>query len=448
MRDPYPYPTLPDEIREVSARHPITVERLQKINAMADTPTTRRGSLRTTHPVTSSNRDDANMPEQVPDQPDTTALSRPRAHSNAQPVVIATVSFNVAMQQEITPFVSHIMSKLNLELDAFIQINITSDGMTVQIPNKHATALKEGLEALCNIYTAWSYYPHAGGSLDSVTIGLEDYRFTTTKAVKQVSGRLLARQIGKLIANFVDPDDFRFETLVHEQKRIDECRLAMAKGYQAWQTRLDPSKVLNNDQLYAELTAGTVTPITYTMQPPVGGLSKPSTAAGLMSSTALAEQAEDEMHDSMDIVVSGKTLKTNNAKSADLARRLNIVRAAEAKEAAAALKSAKKSNGKKKTVTFSSSDHEDMEGVAASKPTSKVTKSAFRKRPASDIEEDGSDNGDSAKKAPASRKKAKKAEDRVEKASSESNDRSSDSPSDLITVAPENAHRGGSGPKW
>jgi hypothetical protein len=427
---------------------------------MAGEPATRRKSLHSARSTPSHN--DAESSEQVPDQPNTMAPLQPDIRSSAEPVAIAIIRFDAVMQQQTTAFVLHIMLQLNCKLDEFIQNNITSGGMTIQITNIHTTSLTQGCQALCNIFTGWSRYPHAGGSLAGATISPVDYRFTATNAVKSGPGDLLPRQIANQMANFVDPSDIDGETIVHEQKRIDECRLAIAKTYQTWQTRLDPTKVLENDELHAKLTAGTGTSITYTMQPPVGSLSKPSTAAELLSSAVLAEQAEDEMHDRIDIIVSGKTLETKAAKSADLARRLTITRTEEAKEAAAALaadtKFTKKSKGKgskkQKTVLLSSSDQDDAEDVATPKSTSKATKSKGRKRPASVIEADGDDN-DASEKAPVSRKRAKRAKTKGvshdgsgEKTFIDSNDRSSDSPRGTITVAPENARRGGLSQPW
>ena len=461
----FPRLSLADDLGEVSPQHPITLARLKIINASDNDQTTRRRSLRSVQPTTIN--PDIDMTDVTQEQPETMAPPQPQTRSSAEAGLSTSSRLINAMQAVETPFVSHIMSELSRELDETIRSSLASGNAGVQVADINSACVMQGSHAIRRIFSSWSAYPHASGSLDGAIIDPTDYRFSATNSVRGIFEGPLPGRIAKSIANFIDPVDIDGETLVHEQKRIDECRLAMMKTYQLWQTRLDPPRLLHGDQLYAELTSEDVNPMTYTMQPPVGGLSKPSTAADMMSSTALAEQAEDEMDDGYDVYVSGgKVLGTKAAKTADLARRLNATRAKEAKEAKEAAntlaatakpskKSAAKGANKKKTVLNSSSDHGDVDDLPAPEPVRKSTKGTTRKCSASAMEGDGGENSGSAK-APAPRQKAKKAASKEsskdassENVSSGSKDRSSGHSSDsFIIVAPDTTRPGGSAPKW
>jgi hypothetical protein len=225
-------------------------------------------------------------------------------------------------------------------------------------------------------------------------------------------------------------------------------------------------------------------------------MTKPSTPAEMMSSAALAEQAEYEMHDSVHVFVSGgKVLKNQAEKRSDLAQHLDGVRKAEAEEAKEAKKAKKaqeaadalaasktKDRGMENTTIASSCVHEDIDEQPTPKPGRKTTKITARKRPvddmgvdedavetskaeetkakettvhkrpATDIEEDVNE-ADTPKKALAPCKKAKKSatkdasnDGNSEKPSGDSNDEDADAPD--TSRAPENAKRGGAAPKW
>lgn len=370
-----------------------------------------------------------------------------------------------------SPSVSHIMQTLNETVANIIRSNVEKGASTAGIVEIHYSCVKEASQAIRRIFSAWYKYPQAGGALEGAEISSMDYRYSATNAVEGTP-ESLSFKIANLIANTIDPKDIEFQTVVHEQKRINDCRAAMVQTYKIWKTRLDPTRSLSDDALLAELTSESTSPITYTMQPPLGDaptMTKPVTPAEMMSSAALAEQAEHEMHDSVHVFVGGgKVLKNQAEKRSDLAQQLDIARKAEAKEAKETKKAKKaqeaadarnasksKARNKKSTVLVgSSSGHEDVDEQPAPKPGRKPARAAKTlKRPAEDENEESND-GNTAMMTPTPRKRTKKAATKdtsndanSEKATSEPHGRGSeDSPE--RTRAPENAKKGGAAPKW
>jgi hypothetical protein len=434
------------------------------------------------------------MADATQDQPET--MASPQTPIDLESFLSVEDRQFIAQMGTASPFVSNTMKALNEILAAIVRSKTAEGASTAEISEIYSFNIKEASHAIRNIFSAWSKYPRAGGSMDGAAIERIDYRYTTTNAIEGGPDSLPFK-IAIFMANKIDPQDMEFQTVVHEQRRIDDCREAMSQTYKIWQTRLDPPRLLSDDALLAELTSESASPITYTMQQPLPGaptMTKPSTPAEMMSSAALAEQAEYEMHDSIHVFVGGgKVLKNQAEKRSDLAQHLDVVRKAEAKEAKEAKKAEKakkaqeaadalaaskaKGRGKKKAVVVSSSDHEDVEEQPAPKPGRKTTKTTVRKRPADDMEvdddasetpkgkktaarkrpaadiEEGGNDADTPKKAPAPRKKAKKAatkdasnDGNSEKPSGDSNDEDEDAPD--TTQAPENAKRGGAAPKW
>ena len=463
----FPYLTLSDEIGEVSAQHPITLERLQRINRTASVPVKRRRSLHPYNRTTNTSR--ISMADATHDQPDT--MAPPQTPFDLESFLSEEDRQFVARMGAVSPFVSHIMKKLNEAVATIIRSNIDEGASTAEIKDIHQSYVKEASHAIRRIYTVWSKYPQAGGALGGAKINIIDYRYSATHAVEGTH-ESLSFKIAIFMANTIDSKDIEFQTVAHEQKRINGCRAAMKQTYKIWQTRLDPPRSLSDDALLAELTSESASPITYTMQPPLGDaptMTKPTTPAEMMSSAALAEQAEYEMHDNVHIFVGGgKVLKNQAEKRSDLAQQLDLARKAEAKEAKEAKKAKKaqdavdaraasksKGHGKKSTVLVgSSSENEEVdEQPAPKKPGRKparVTKTL--KRPSEDEAEDGND-GNTAMMTPTPRKKSRKAANEdasndvdSEKTISEPNDGSEASPKG--TSAPENARLGGAAQKW
>jgi hypothetical protein len=459
----FPRLTVPDDIGEISAQYPITLESLRQINAIASPPIKRRRSLPKTHRTTL-----ISMAEDTNDQPDTMAPPQAQTSFDLESFLSEDDRHFVTQMGAVSPFVSHIMKTLSGILAAIVRSNIAEGASIAEIAEIYRFHINEASHAIRNIHSAWSKYPRAGGSLEGAVIESIDYRFSATNAIKGDPESLPFR-IAIFMANKIDPKDIEFQTVIHEQRRLEDCRNAMEQTYKIWQTRLGSPRHLSDDALLAELTSGSTSPITYTMHQPLPGaptMTKPSTPAEMMSSAALAEQAEHEMHDNVHIFVGGgKVLKNQAEKRSDLAQQLEVVRKAETKEAKEAKKAKKaqetadalaaskaKGRGKKKVVVVSSSDHEDVDEQPAPKLGRKTTKTTARKRPASDIEE-GDNDVDTPTKAPAARKKAKKTatkdasdDGNSEKLSGDSNDENPNAPKG--TRAPENAKRGGAAPKW
>jgi len=386
----------------------------------------------------------------------------------------------LAEMEASSTFVSHIMKVVNETVADFMRSEMEEGASTAEMSRIFLLYAKEASQAIRRIYSAWSKYPQAGGDLEGAPIDRIDYRYTATNAIEG-NNESLSFKLAIFLANTIDSQGIEFQTIIHEQKRINDCLTAIKKTYKVWQTLLDPPRHLDDDALQVELTSESASPITYTMQPAQGDaptLTKPSTPAELMSSAAMAEQAEYEMHDNVHIFVSdGKVLRNKAEKIADSAQQLDIIRKAEAKEAKEAKKAKKaketadalaasraKGRNKKKIVVVSSSDHEeeeeeeeeDEDEQPAPVPSRKTTKTTTRKRPVEDIEEGGNEDS-TPKKTPVPRKRAKKAEPTEapndgssEKASSELNDGSSITPTPQppTTRAPENAKKGGAAPKW
>lgn len=468
--------TLPDEIGEVSAQHPITLERLGKINATVSAPVKRRRSIPSTIRATTFPR--YTMAEATQDQLDTMHPPQAQTPSDLDSFLTEEDLQFVVQMDAANPFVSHIMKMLRETLATTIRTKFLEGVGTAKIANIHRFYVKEASHAILSIYSAWSKYPQAGGELEGATISSMDYRYTAMDTVESTH-ESLPFKIVIFMANKIDQQDIDCQTVVHEQKRIDDCKSAMKQTYKIWQTRLDPPRFLSDDALQAELTSESASPITYTMQPALGdapNLSQPSTPANLMSVAGMTEQMEYEMHDNVHVFVgNGKVLKNQAEKRSDLAQQLDMTRKAEAKEAREAKKAKKaqeaadalaarevKGRNKKKAVVVSSRDHEDVDEQPAPKPGRKSIKINVRKRPSAEMEADsnnvdGNDvddnNAETPKKAPAPHKKAKKAASKdtsgdgsIEKAPGDSNEGESDAPEG--TVAPENAKRGGAAPKW
>ncbi|GAB7333666.1 hypothetical protein MBLNU13_g05219t1 [Cladosporium sp. NU13] len=484
----FPKLTLPDDIGEVSAQHPITLERLRKINEKASAPVKRRQYL------PSSDRNiNISMVEALYDQLDTMNPPQTPSSIDLESFLNEEVRQFVAQMDASSPFVSHIMESLN-DIVATIMRPKTAEGATTaEIADIHRLSIKEASHAIRRIYTAWSKYPQAGGVLEDAKIESIDYRYSATNAVEG-HPESLPFKIAIFMGNKIDPQDFEFQTVLHEQKRIKDCFDAMKQTYKIWQTRLDPPRSLSGDALQVELTSEDATPITYIMQPPLGDapfLTKPRTTAEMMGAAAQAEQAEYEIHDDVRVYVSGGRVLQNQAeKRSDLAQQLDAIRKAEAKEAKEAKKAKKaadklaaseaKGRNKKKGIFVSSSDQEDDEEQPAPKPGCKAPKSTTRRRPVSDVEDDANDiverktskttsrkrraadeeedgnDAETPKKTSVPLKKAKKAvtkddsnDGSSDRASNGSNDGSSDAPPQYPgTVAPDISKRGGAAPKW
>jgi len=491
--------TLPDEIGEISAQHPITLERLRKINETASAPVKKRRSIPSYDRNT--NKSHISMVDATHSLPDAMDPPQTPAPFDLESFLSEEVRQFDAEMNASSPSISHIMKTLNDIVATIIRSKTAEDASTAEIAETHSFYTKEASHAIRRIYSAWSKYPQAGGALEGASIESVDWRYTATDAIEGGPGSLPFK-IAIFMANKIDDKEIVFQTVVHEQRRINDCFDSMKQTYKIWQTRLDPPRHLSDDELQAELTSEDADPMTYTMQPPLGDapfLSKPSTATELMSAAAQAEQAEYEMHNSVHVYVGGGRVLQNQAeKRSDMAQHLDAVRKAEVKEAKEAKKAKKaketadalaarkeaKGRNKKSAVLVDSSDHEDEDDEndeqPAPKPSRKVTKSTTRKRLASDVEdddnetptrkttktttrkrraadveEDGND-AETPKKTPAPRKKAKKASTKdaskdgsSDKASNNSDDGSSDSSSQHPgTVAPDIAKRGGAAPQW
>jgi hypothetical protein len=538
----YPHLTLPDDIGEVSAQHPITLDRLRAINARAAANAS-DGSAQSS---SSAANDKNSSAEVASDQPSHSSSSA--ANDSDSPPELANGSdeppqsfdsndsdsdsssedfdsssdpeadLDAALQEDdpIQPassqFVAHIMSELQAQLDRSVQIEVSASALNAQRPAKESAQLAEGLEAIRKIYSAWSKYPPMGGAIDGAVISLTDYTNAAVLAVKGAKTHSLSRRIARFMAKTIDPSKAEGEdvgTLIHEQRRIDNCMLTMKQQYAIWKTQLQPDLPLIGDELVQELTSDAAAPITYTMQPPHGELSAPSKPADFFAASNFAAMAEDEAHDSMQIFVSGKILETKAEKASDLAGRIAAAKVAEAKEAketraaeAEALKASKAAKGRagKKSAFAASSDVEEGDEIIPSRSARKASKATPHKRAASALDADDDDlaneTGKGKKKA-VSRKRTKISEDMVvssdddndaqafdaddadggkvskktarpgksaqnndvadepnendessDESSSSSEDDSSGPPPPIGTVAPDKRQRGGAAPKW
>jgi hypothetical protein len=537
----YPHLTLPDDIGEVSAQHPITLDRLRAINARAatsasdeapqssssaansrDTPA-EMASDQPSH-SSSSAANDSNSPSELANGSDEPPQSiNSNANDSDSPAESSSSSsedfdsssdpgadLDAALQQDdpiqvSTPFVAHIMSELQAQLERSVQIEVNASPLNAQRLAKESAQLAEGLEAMRKIYSAWSKYPPTGGTIDGAVISLTDYSNTAVLAVRGAKTHSLPRRIARLMAKTIDPSRAEGEvvgTLVHEQRRIDDCMLAMEQQYAIWKTQVQPDLPLTGDELVQELTSDAAAPITYTMQPPHGELSAPSKPGDFLAASNLAAMAEDEAHDSMQIFVSGKVLKTKAEKASDLAGRLAAAKAAEAKEAkearaaeAEALKGSKAAKGRagKKSAFAASSDVEEGDEIIRSRSARKASKATPRKRATSALanetgkgkkkvvprkrtkvsedmvvssddgndaqafDSDDADSGKVSKKTVRPRKSAQNDDaaseanandDSSDESSSSSEDDSSGNPPPICTVAPNKRQRGGAAPKW
>jgi hypothetical protein len=461
----YPHLTLPDDIGEVSAQHSITLDGLRAINARAATNASDEApqssssaanscdspaevaSDQPSHSSSSAANNSDSPPELAngSDEPsqsvdsgandndssvEPTSSSSKDSDSSSHP----EADLDAALQQDdpiqpaSSPFVAHIMSGLQAQLDRSVQIEVNASPLNAQRPAKESAQLSEGLEAIRKIYSAWSKYPPMGGAIDGAVISLTDYSNTAVLAVKGSKTHLLSRRIARLIAKTIDPCRVEGEevgTLIHEQRRIDNCLLAMKQQYVIWKAQLEPKVSLSGDELIEELTSDAAAPITYTMQPPHGELSQSSKPPDYFAASNLAAMAEDEAHDSMQIFVSGKVLKTKAEKASDLAGRIAAAKAAEAKEAketraveAEALKASKAAKGRagKKSAFAASSDVEDGDEIFPLRSARKASKTMPRKRAASALEHEDDDHAietGKGKKKAVPRKRAKISEDMV-----------------------------------
>jgi hypothetical protein len=465
----YPHLTLPDDIGEVSAQHPITLERLRAINARAaangsdeplpssdsaandrDTPAEAELDQRSQssssaaddsdspaefangldEPAESINSDDNDNADDSPAEASSSPSENFDSSSDPEADLTTALQQNTPAQQVRSPSVVHIMSELQSKLDRSVQIEVNVSPSNAQKVQAQSTQLSEGLEAIRKIYAAWSKYPSMGGAMDGALISLTDYCNTAMSAVKSMETAVdhsLCRRIAKLMADTIEPSHREVGTLVHEQKRINDCLLAMKQQYVVWKTKLQPNASLTGDELMQELTSDPAAPITYTMQPPQGWLSQPSKPADYFASKNLAAVAEDEAHDSVQIFVSGKVLKTKAEKATDLAGRVAAARAAEAKEAkevraaeAEALKASKAAKGRtgKKVTVAASSDVEEGDEILPSGSTRKGSKATPRKRAVAAVDPNDDDDANETftgkgKKKAVSRKRAKISEDMV-----------------------------------
>jgi hypothetical protein len=463
----YPYLTLPDDIGEVSAQHPITAGRLRAINARAaangsDEHSQSTSSAANDHdspaevasdqPSQSSRSaaDDSDSPSELADGFDEPAQSiNPDANDSDSPAeaspsssedsnsssdpeadLTAVLQQNNPGQSVPSPFVAHIMSELQSKLDRSIQIEVNASPLNAKRPTKESAQLSEGLEAIRKIYAAWSKYPSMGGAIDGALISLTDYCNTAISAVKNMEAAVdhsLCRRIAKLMADTIEPSHRKVGTLVHEQRRLDDCLLAMKQQYVVWKTQLQPDVSLIGNELMQELTSDPAAPITYTMQPLHGELSAPSRPADYFAAKNLAAMAEDEAYDSIQIFVSGKVLKTKAEKAADLAGRVAVAKITEAKEAketraaeAEALSASNAARGcvGKKVVIAASSGIEEGDELIPSGSIRKASKATPRKRVAAavdpDVENDANETfTGKGKKKPVSRKRTKISEDMV-----------------------------------
>ncbi|KAM0706097.1 hypothetical protein Q7P35_006646 [Cladosporium inversicolor] len=468
--------TLPEDIRESSAEHPIPLERLGIINATASAPVKRRRSIPSTIRATTFPK--TSISDATQDQSNTMDPPQAQTPVDLESFLSEELRQFIAQMDTANPFVLQIMETLNEILATIIRTKFLEGAGTAKISNIHRFYVKEASHAILSIYSAWSKYPQAGGTLEGAKISSIDYRYTVMDTVEGPHESLPSK-IAIFIANKIDPRDIDFQTVAHEQKRINDCNSAMKQTYKIWQTQLDPPRFLSDDALQDELTSESASPITYTTQHALGdapNLTQPSTPANLMSAAAMTEQAEYEMHDNVHVFVgNGKVLKNQAEKRSDLAQQLDITRKADAKEARESKKAQKaqkaadalaareaKGRNKKKAVVVSSSDYEDVDEQPEPKPSRKSIKINVRKRPSAEMEADSSnvdgndvDDNDAEipKKTPAPRKRAKKAASKdasndgsSEKAPRESNHGKSDYPEG--TVAPDNAKRGGAAPKW
>jgi hypothetical protein len=545
----YPHLTLPDDIGELSAQHPITLNRLRAINARAatdasdETPQSSSSAANPRHSPAemasdqhshSSNlaANDSDSPSELangsdeppqsidsdaddndsPAEPTSSSFKDSDSSSDPEADLDAAWREDDLIQPVSTPSVAHIMSELQEKLDRSVQIEVNASPLNTQRPAKESAQLAEGLEAIRKIYSAWSKYPPMGGAIDGAVISLTDYSNAAVLVVRGSKTHSLSRKIARLMAKISDPSRAEGEeigTLIHEQRRIDDCMLAMKQQYAIWKAQLEPDMYLSGEELMEELTSYAAAPITYTMQPAQRELSQPSKPSDYFAVSNLAAMAEDEAYDSMQIFVSGKVLKTKAEKASDLAGRFAAAKAAEAKEAketraaeAEALKASKAAKGRtgKKAALAASSDVEEGDKIIPSRSARKASKATPRKRAGSALDAENDDHANESgkgKKKAVPRKRTKISEDMVissddgdlaqavyadgadggkiskktarprksaqnddaaseankndgssDESSSSSEDNSSGTPQPIGTVAPNKRQRGGAAPKW
>ena len=173
---------------------------------------------------------------------------------------------------------------------------------------------KAALCTLRRVVTAWAKYIRIGTTLDGAKISSLDYRYSAVNAVMQPS-TAVAKALAKALANAVDPGLEDQETIVHTQRRIDSVTLAAKKQWFLWQSEMVAAgsfgEYETSDQALSDDEAQ---PITYTMQPGPATLNPPSTPASLLYASA---DDENELHDNVNIYVSGKVLKTKHEKNKD-----------------------------------------------------------------------------------------------------------------------------------
>jgi hypothetical protein len=350
------------------------------------------------------------------------------------------------------------MAKLQSNLDKVTKIRTGKTTSATQAEEIHRSLLMDGVEAIRNIYSAWSKYPRAGGIMDGALISLTDYRYTAHHVVRDSypgeNNDSLGFKIAKSLVNIIDRIELGISTVVHEQKRINNCLLAMRKQYVLWQTALDPEKVLTLNQAHKEMILDPSKPIAYRISG-IRELNTATTPAYMLSSKGIAASAEEEEHDNVHVYVAGgNVLKTKQQKVGELTARINDAKVVEAKQAKEALAAARAAKNTKKTKVPELMDYEKIP-VASTRKTSSAPK---RKRTAAAMDADRVNEAEGFENTPTPAKRAEKiarkgkaTQDESKESNPALNGGGSDSPpgsGGSGTVAPDMSKKGGAAPKW
>lgn len=448
---------------DIARDNPSTVERSSEVNDMTSTADTRRRSTRIA--AIDANIEAAPQSQTRPKPTSSRKKSLPAPPKQLSAVMaeyIAATPYQQDLYDDASSnaFVDHILAKLQRNLEKVTKIRADKIRSATQLDEIHRTLLIDGRDSLRSIYSAWSKYPRAGGTMDGALISLTDYRYTAHHVVRDSwpgeNNDSLVFKIAKSLANIIDRIELGISTVVHEQKRINDCLLAIRKQYILWQTELDPEKVLTMNEAHNEMIADPAKPVTYTISG-VRELNPRTTPAYMLSSKGIAASAEEEEHDNVHVYVSGgKVLKTKQQKIGELTTRINEAKVAEAKQAKDALAAARaaKTRPVRKTNPPLPIDYEEIT-VALPRKVDSVPQ---RKRAAAAVDADRVNDAEGVEGTPVPTKRAKKTTGKGKGAVQESkestpasNGGSPGSPpgsGGFGTVAPDMSKKGGAAPKW
>lgn len=446
---------------DITRDTPATVERSSEVNDMATTTDSRRRSSRIA--AIDANIEFAPQPQTKPKSTSSRKPSLPAQPKQltgfmdeyVAPTTQQQVAYDDASSQG---FIDHIMEKLQSNLDKVTKIRTGKTTSATQAAEIHRSLLMDGVEAIRNIYSAWSKYPRAGGTMDGALISLTDYRYTAHHVVRDsypgVNNDSLVFKIAKSLANIIERIELGISTVVHEQKRINNCLLAMRKQYVLWQTALDPDKVLTLNEAHKEMILDPSKPIAY-MISGIREINPPTTPAYMLSSKGIAATAEEEEHDNVHVYVAGgKVLKTKQQKVGELTARITEAKVAEVKHAKEALAAARAAKNMKKTKVPELKVPElmDYEKIPIA-PNRKTSSAPNRKRAAPLMDADPlfENTPTPAKRAKKTADKGKTTQDESKESTPASNGGSSGIPpgsGGSGTVAPDMSKKGGAAPKW